>query len=84
MGVAVVVAGAWAVWAQIAYSVAWTWAAVGVAAVALVAARAAIELKRFGWAFIASAVAIVAAVVLMKTARWMPASFAARMIESVC
>jgi cytochrome d ubiquinol oxidase subunit II len=63
--IAVGVAGAWAVWAQIAYSVAWTWAAVGVAALALVGAHIAVELRRFGWAFIASAVAIVAAVVLI-------------------
>jgi cytochrome bd ubiquinol oxidase subunit II len=63
--IAVGVAGAWAIWAQVAYSVAWTWAAVGVAAVALVAAHIAVELRRFGWAFIASAVAIVAAVVLI-------------------
>ncbi len=63
--IAVAVAGAWAVWAQLAYSVAWTWAAVAVAAVGLVAAHVAIERGRFGWAFIASAVAIVAAVVLI-------------------
>ena len=63
--VAVAVAAVWAIWAQLAYSVTWTWAAVGVAAVALVAAHLAVELKRFGWAFIASAVAIVAAVVLI-------------------
>jgi cytochrome d ubiquinol oxidase subunit II len=63
--IAVAVAGAWAVWAQLAYSVAWTWAAVAVAAVALLAAHVAVELKRFGWAFIASAGAIIAAVVLI-------------------
>lgn len=63
--IAIVVAGAWAVWAQIAYSVTWTWAAVGVAAVSLVAARFAVGLKRFGWAFVASAAGIVAAVVLI-------------------
>jgi cytochrome d ubiquinol oxidase subunit II len=63
--IAVAVAGGWAVWAQIAYSVVWTWAAVAVAAVALVAAHVAVEMGRFGWAFIASAVAIVAAVVLI-------------------
>ena len=62
---AVVVAGAWAVWTQLAYSVAWTWAAVGVAAASLVAAYVAVGFKRFGWAFVASAVAIVAAVVLI-------------------
>jgi cytochrome d ubiquinol oxidase subunit II len=63
--IAVALAGAWAIWAQVSYSVAWTWAAVAVAAVALIAAHIATELKRFGCAFIASAVAIVAAVVLI-------------------
>jgi cytochrome d ubiquinol oxidase subunit II len=38
---------------------------VGVAAAALVAAHVAVEMRRFGWAFVASAVAIVAAVVLI-------------------
>ncbi len=64
--VSVIVAGAWAVWAQLAYSsAAWTWAAVAVAAVSLVAAHIAVEVKRFGWAFLFSALAIVAAVVLI-------------------
>ncbi len=63
--VAVVVAGVWAVWAQLAYSVAWTWAAVGVAAVALVAAWWFAAKEKFGKAFLASAIAIVAAVVLI-------------------
>ncbi len=63
--VTLVVAGAWAVWAQLAYSVAWTWAAVVVAAGALVALVWATRVRREGLAFIASAVAIVAAVVLI-------------------
>jgi len=62
---AVVVAGVWAVWAQVAYSVTWTWAAVGVAAIALAGAWWFSLKGRFGRAFIASAVAIVAAVVLI-------------------
>lgn len=63
---AIVVAGVWAVWAQLAFAnSAWTWAAVGVAAVALVAAWAAASAGRHGWAFVANAVAIVAAVVLI-------------------
>lgn len=62
----VVVAGAWAVWAQLAYSgKAWTWGAVGLAAVALVAVVVANLRQREGWAFIASAVAIIGAVVLI-------------------
>ncbi|NTW39516.1 MAG: cytochrome d ubiquinol oxidase subunit II [Cellulomonadaceae bacterium] len=64
--VTVVVAGAFAVWTQVAYSdVAWTWAAVAVAALALVALVVLTRMEREGWAFIASAVAIVAAVVLI-------------------
>ncbi|MBO3083931.1 cytochrome d ubiquinol oxidase subunit II [Cellulomonas fengjieae] len=59
------VAGVWAVWAQLAYSVPWTWAAVVVAAGALVVLVAATQRRREGLAFIASAVAIVAAVVLI-------------------
>lgn len=61
----VVVAGAFAVWTQLAYSVAWTWAATALAALALVALVVAARLRREGWAFVASAVAIVAAVVLI-------------------
>ncbi|HEY0187182.1 MAG TPA: cytochrome d ubiquinol oxidase subunit II [Cellulomonas sp.] len=63
--VTLVVAGGWAVWAQIAYSVAWTWAAVAVAAIALVALVVTTRQRREGWAFIASGVAIVGAVVLI-------------------
>ena len=63
--VTVVVAGAFSVWTQLAYSVAWTWAATVVAAAALVALVVATRLRREGWAFVASAVAIVAAVVLI-------------------
>ena len=63
---AIVAAGAWAVWGQIAYSNnAWTWAAVAVAAVGLVATWVATGLKKFGWAFIANAIAIAAAVVFI-------------------
>ncbi|MBD7918083.1 cytochrome d ubiquinol oxidase subunit II [Cellulomonas sp. Sa3CUA2] len=61
-----VLAGAWAVWAQLAYSgKGWTWAAVLVAAAALVLVVAATRLRREGLAFAGSAVAIVAAVVLI-------------------
>jgi len=59
------VAAVWAVWAQIAYSVPWTWAAVGVAALSLVGVVFANLKGREGLAFIASAIAIVAAVVLI-------------------
>jgi cytochrome d ubiquinol oxidase subunit II len=64
--VTLVVAAAWAIWAQVAYSDAlWTWAAVAAAAVALVALVLATRQRREGWAFVASAVTIVAAVVLI-------------------
>ena len=63
--VTLVVAGAWAVWAQLAYSVPWTWAAVVVAAGALVVLVVAAQRRKEGLAFTASAVAIVAAVVLI-------------------
>ncbi|WP_421734316.1 cytochrome d ubiquinol oxidase subunit II [Cellulomonas sp.] len=63
--VTLVVAGAWAVWAQVAYSVPWTWAAVVVAAGALVVLVVAAQRRKEGLAFTASAVAIVAAVVLI-------------------
>lgn len=64
--VTLVAAGAWAVWAQVAYSAAvWTWGAVAVAAVALVLVVAATRLRREGLAFTTSALAIVAAVVLI-------------------
>ncbi len=61
-----VVAGAFAVWLQLAYSgKGWTWAPLVVAALALAALVAAARLRREGAAFVASAVAIVAAVVLI-------------------
>ncbi|MGY4643034.1 cytochrome d ubiquinol oxidase subunit II [Cellulomonas sp. URHB0016] len=75
--VTLAVAGIWAVWAQIAYSVAWTWAAVVVAAGALVVLVAAARVRREALAFGASAVAIVAAVVLIFGSMWpdvMPAT----------
>ncbi|TKR22230.1 cytochrome d ubiquinol oxidase subunit II [Cellulomonas hominis] len=63
--VTLVVAAAWAVWAQLAYSVTWTWAAVALAAVGLLAVVVTTRARREGWAFIWSSVVIVAAVVLI-------------------
>jgi len=63
--VTLVVAAAWAIWAQVAYSVTWTWAAVVVAAASLVATVLTTRARREGWAFVASAVTILAAVVLI-------------------
>jgi cytochrome d ubiquinol oxidase subunit II len=63
--VAVVVAGGWALWAQVAFATTWTWGAVAVAAAALVGVVATTRAGREGSAFTLSAVAIVAAVVLI-------------------
>jgi cytochrome d ubiquinol oxidase subunit II len=62
---AVAVAGGWALWAQLAFSVSWTWAAVAVAAAALAGVHVTNAAGREGWAFTLSAVTIVAAVVLI-------------------
>ena len=63
---AIVAAGAWAVWGQLAYSRnAWTWGAVGVAAVSLIATWYLVGAKKFGLAFAFNAVAIAAAVVFI-------------------
>jgi cytochrome d ubiquinol oxidase subunit II len=54
------------VWTQLAYAdKTWTWAAVLLAAVGVVGALLAVRADREGWAFISSAVAILAAVVLI-------------------
>ncbi|MDN4482475.1 cytochrome d ubiquinol oxidase subunit II [Demequina lignilytica] len=58
-------AAVWAIWLQLAFSVAWTWAAVAVAALGLAGAWYSSLQGRFGWAFIANAVAIVGAVALI-------------------
>jgi len=63
--VTLVVAAVWAVWAQVSFSVPWTWAAVAAAALALVALVICTRTGREGRAFLASAVAIAAAVVLI-------------------
>lgn len=64
--VSIVTAGVWAIWAQIAYSnAAWTWIAVVIAAVSLVVTYLMVQKGREGWAFVSSALAIVAAVVLI-------------------
>ncbi len=64
--VTLVLAGVWAVWAQLSYSgKGWTWGAVLVAAAALVLVVAATRQRREGIAFVASVVTIVAAVVLI-------------------
>ncbi|WP_062204652.1 cytochrome d ubiquinol oxidase subunit II [Demequina salsinemoris] len=59
------IAAVWAIWAQLAYSQPWTWAAVVVAALGLVAVVWFSRAESFGKAFIANAVVVVGAVVLI-------------------
>src|SRR4051812_26169046 len=59
--ITLLVAGSWAIWAQVAYSVAWTWIAVAAAAISLAVVVVAARARREGQAFSASAAAIVAA-----------------------
>ncbi len=68
--VTLVVAGGWAVWAQVAYSVAWTWAVVAVAAGCLVLVVVSTRQRAERRAFAATAVTIVAAVVLIFGSMW--------------
>ena len=63
---ALVVGAVWAIWLQLMFSdKMWTWAPLVVAALALLAAAYFTRLRQEGKAFLASAVAIVAAVVLI-------------------
>ncbi|ANZ26589.1 cytochrome d ubiquinol oxidase subunit II [Rhodococcus sp. WB1] len=62
---AVVVAGAFVVWTQLAYGKTWTWLVVGAAAAALLAVVALTRAEREGWAFVFTTVAIVGTVVLL-------------------
>ena len=62
---AIVVAGGFGLWTQLAYGKPWTWLALGVAVVALLGAVAFVwQNTREGWAF-ASTVVVVAAVVVL-------------------
>jgi cytochrome d ubiquinol oxidase subunit II len=63
--VALAVAGLWAVWAQLAFSPAWTWAVVITGALALIGVLGTNRAGREGYAFGLSAVTIIAAVVLI-------------------
>ena len=63
---AVAVGAVWALWLQLAYSInTWTWGVVVLAAGGLIGAAWFSRKGRFGWAFVANAVAIVGAVVLI-------------------
>jgi len=63
--ISVMVASAWAVWAEIAYSVTWTWTVVIAAAIGLLITRLLTEVGRFGWAFLTNTLVISAIVVLI-------------------
>jgi cytochrome d ubiquinol oxidase subunit II len=63
--VALAVAATFAIWTQLAHGPAWTWLAVLVAAAGLVAAVLATRQRREGWAFLATSLVLVAAVVLL-------------------
>ncbi|MGX7728066.1 cytochrome d ubiquinol oxidase subunit II [Rhodococcus sp. 2H158] len=62
---AVVVAGVFVVWTQLAYGKTWTWLVVGAAAAALLAVVVLTRAEREGWAFVFTTVAIVGTVVLL-------------------
>ena len=59
------VTATWAIWAQIAYSVPWTWGAVAIATISMVATVIFNNKNKEGLAFTASAITIVCAVVLI-------------------
>jgi cytochrome d ubiquinol oxidase subunit II len=60
------VAAAWVVWLQLAYSEkAWTLVPLGIAALSLIGVIGATRVRREGWAFVLSALAIIGAVVLI-------------------
>lgn len=63
---AVVVGAAWALWLQLAYSEnAWTWGALLLAAVGLLLAAGAVQVGKFGWAFVGNLLAVIGAVTLI-------------------
>jgi cytochrome bd ubiquinol oxidase subunit II len=62
---AIVVAGAFVVWTQLAYGKGWTWIPVLAAAAALLGVAAMTRKGREGWAFLLTTVAVVATVVLL-------------------
>ena len=65
---AVLVAGSFVVWTQLAYGKTWTLILVAVAAAALLAVVALVAAEREGWAFVFTTVAIAATIVLLFSA----------------
>ncbi|WP_435300426.1 cytochrome d ubiquinol oxidase subunit II [Timonella sp. A28] len=62
---AIVIAGGWAIWAQLEYGKPWTWAAVALAAGSLIAAYFANARGKEGWAFTSTTLTLLAAVILI-------------------
>ncbi len=62
---AVVVAGAFGLWTQIAYGTGWTWIVLAVAAASLVIVVGMTFAQKEGWAFLFTTVAIAATIVLL-------------------
>lgn len=60
-----VIAGTFLVWTQLAYGKTWTWALVGVAAVAVLVAVVATQMRREGIAFLGTAIAIAGTVAML-------------------
>lgn len=64
-GPAVVVAGAFLIWTQLAYGKGWTWLAVAIAAAALLGVVALTRSEREGWAFGLTTIAVVGTAVVL-------------------
>ncbi|MGW0173110.1 cytochrome d ubiquinol oxidase subunit II [Rhodococcus sp. NPDC003322] len=62
---AVVVAGAFVLWTQLAYGKGWTWILVGIAAAALLGVVGLTAVAREGWAFALTCIAVIATVALL-------------------
>lgn len=62
---AIVTGGGFLLWTQLAHGTGWTWTAVLAAAICLVAALAAVRSSLDGWAFVFTAVAIVAVTITL-------------------
>ena len=62
---ALLVAGAFGVWTQLAYGNGWTWIVLAVAAVSLLLVVAMTSIAREGWAFLFNTLAIAATIVLL-------------------
>ncbi|MDO3650204.1 cytochrome d ubiquinol oxidase subunit II [Nocardia mangyaensis] len=62
---AVLIVGGFGLWTQLAYGTGWTWIALGAAVLGLVVAAGATLVGRDGWAFVGTALTVIAATVLI-------------------